>query len=234
MRLTIIAMIVMWPLFTSSHWAAGQDLLPSIPQGDILVKVDLPISVPATDLVPAPDGSGRMFLSTFTGEIRIIDSSGMLLPGAYMDTNNALSLYSGHIQFTTMALHPDFANPGTPGYGKFYTLEPERAASTPADFLPEFGATVNNHRTVLYEYTADDISSNVYDGAEKRLLFRVQDPSTTHNPNDLEFDQHGLLYIPFGDGGPDFSGNAQLRQSPKSGIPCFGQIAYSLQSVPNR
>ena len=29
-------------------------------------------------------------------------------------------------------------------------------------------------------------------------------------------------------------GFAKLRQSPKSGIPCFGQIAYSLQSVPNR
>jgi hypothetical protein len=107
----------------------------------------------------------------------------------------------------SLALHPQFGAPGTPGYGKLYTwLDTSDKAPAP-DFVP--GGGQDTHDIVLLEWTARDPAAGAYDGGPPRELLRVEQPFENHNggriafrptarPGDLDF---GMLYIGMADGG---------------------------------
>ncbi len=219
-------------LLVSADTLSGQatDWLPTIPVGTIEVKLELHSDgftgsvlgveqILPSKVVPIPDGSGRMVVSTLGGLLRIMDADGNLSmsnSGVYLNTNTAeTSIAPFAYGVTSVAFHPNFAKSGETGFGKFYTLVTETPKPTPAgyDFIPVVG-NGNDHAAVLVEYTVDDdaigsdvlVTSGSGQNVTRRELFIVQEPDNEHNLGDLVFDANGWLYITAGDGLFEFDG----------------------------
>ncbi len=117
----------------------------------------------------------------------------------------------------SFAFHPQYAQRGTPGFGKFYTWSDVRDTGPTADFLPKGGG--DTHDTVLHEWTAVTPDAPSYDGAPPRELMRFQQPYGNHNGGMIGFNttaaagsaDFGLLYVGNGDGGSggDPNGHSQ-------------------------
>jgi len=168
-----------------------------------------------TDLVPFPDGTGRMLVTTLGGTIRLIDANDNLQSTLYYNTNSGVTLNADNgtssYGLTTIAFHPNFSQQGTPGFGKFYTSEPEVTQFSPAPDFPGVGSDLDidgagnptgphpAHDRVLYEYSASNIADNVFSGT-KREVMRIHEFRNGHDVNDMAFDQNGYLFISSGDG----------------------------------
>ena len=124
------------------------------------------------------------------------------------------------------ALHPQFNQRGTPGYGKLYTWTDTEDTGPEPDFVA--GGGNDSHDTVLLEWTARDAEAATYDGGPPRELIRIEQPYGNHNgghigfnptvgPGDLDF---GTLYVGIADGG---SGGDPLDLSQNLGS-AFGKI----------
>jgi len=206
-RFSAVLLIYTAALLSGGLVRAEQDLLPSITvsPGNITVTLTktATLEVP-TDIAVFPDGSGRMLVTEgYNSNIQILDSAGHVL-GVYhnSDSNDTYPFSFNDIANTSVAFHPGFADPGSPGYKKFYNLESEKADTATPDFEPKFSSG-NSHQQVLYEYTVDDPSANVIDtggGFTKREVMRLRQPVRSHNANDLLFDDAGMLYFSIGDG----------------------------------
>lgn len=109
--------------------------------------------------------------------------------------------------FQSFALHPQFGQAGTPGYGKFYTWTDSTNTTPTPDFTPGGGG--NTHATVLFEWTAKSAVAATYDGGLPRELLRLQQPFANHNGGHISFNplaapgsqEYGLLYVGAADGG---------------------------------
>ena len=208
------------------------------------VDTDDPLIVDVRDFarVPDVDGeparmmllveepvSGRLFVNDMRGPLYTLPTDGGAAT-VYIDIDDARWGFdveaTGREQgFQSFALHPQFAEPGTPGYGRFYTYTDVRPGGTP-DFVPGGGDAT--HHTVLLEWRAQDATSATYDGAAPRVLMRFEQPFRNHNAGHLAFRPHaqpgdadyGLLYVGAADGGSggDPLGLAQNRRS------AFGKI----------
>jgi hypothetical protein len=128
--------------------------------------------------------------------------------------------------FQSFAFHPDFAQGGRPGFGKFYTWVDTSNMAPTADFMPSGNG--RTHDEVLLEWTAKDPKAPAYDGAAPRELFRVAHPFPNHNGGQIAFNplarrgtaDFGLLYIGSADGG---SGGDPYSQAQNLGS-IFGKI----------
>ena len=87
--------------------------------------------------------------------------------------------------FTGLALHPDFNNAGSDGYGRFYTLLDSSNTGPNPDFTPEGGNDA--HDTLLLEWKANDASASQYDGGSPRELIRMEQPFGNHNGGQIAF-----------------------------------------------
>ncbi len=174
----------------------------SVSPSNITVRLEHVADIPfASDMAKAPDGSGRLFLVDLrSGDLRVLDNSGALLATPYHSMLSNLSVLDRDTGFTAMAFHPGFGDSQSPGYGKFYTLEPESTATGPVTYTPQFGSSSTHHYDVLYEYTVADPTANTIGSFDKRALIRARQSNHNHNLNDLEFDANELLYISSGDG----------------------------------
>ncbi len=225
--------------------AYGADWLPTVPVGTTEVHLDLHASgingtvlgvdqqIP-TSMAPIPDGSGRMVVTTLGGLVRGLDASGNFLPGnsgVFLDTTTAdTAIEPFAYGVTSIAFHPDYANTGQAGFGKFYTLVTEAPKASPAgyDFVPAVG-TGNNHAAVLVEYTVNPgaigndflVTSGGGQNVTRRELFIAQEPDNEHNFGDLAFDSNGHLYVTAGDGLFNYNG----------GVNTEAQNAQALNSV---
>ncbi len=109
--------------------------------------------------------------------------------------------------FQSFAFHPQFNQPGTPGYGKLYTFTDTDTVDKKADFLPN--GPNRAHHTVLLEWTAKNPKAATYDGGPPREIFRIAKAFSIHNGGQLAFNplakpgapDYGLLYISVADGG---------------------------------
>jgi glucose/arabinose dehydrogenase len=107
----------------------------------------------------------------------------------------------------SFAFHPQFAQAGTPGFGKFYTYT-DVSNQTPA---PDFTtpSPTSTHDTVLLEWTAKNPAAETYDGGAPREMIRLRQPFANHNGGMIAFNptarlgsaDFGLLYIGIADGG---------------------------------
>lgn len=184
----------------------------------IVVGVAEFATVPDVDGIPArmmlmvdEPGTRRFFVNDMRGQLYTVGYDGGEAR-LYLDIN--APQWGVRVQsqgrergFQSFAFHPQFAQPGTPGYGKFYTYtDTENTAPTP-DFRPLGGDAT--HHTVLLEWTAANPSAPTYDGGPPRELMRVEQPYANHNgghtafnptagPGDPDF---GMLYIGVADGG---------------------------------
>jgi len=129
--------------------------------------------------------------------------------------------------FQSFAFHPQFAQAGAPGFGKFYTWLDTSNMTPPPDFVPAMDGP-RTHDTVLLEWSAMTPGAASYDGGAPRELFRLRQPFANHNAGHLAFDptaapgspDAGLLYIGIADGG---SGGDPMRMAQNLGS-AFGKI----------
>jgi hypothetical protein len=128
--------------------------------------------------------------------------------------------------FQSFAIHPQFAQAGTPGSGKFYTWTDSGNTAPAPDFQP--GGGNNTHDTVLFEWTAKNAAAAAYDGGAPRELLRLEQPFPNHNGGHISFHpfarsgspEFGLLYVGTADGG---SGGDPLNLAQNLASP-FGKI----------
>lgn len=159
-----------------------------------------------TELVPFGDGTGRLLVATLGGVLRRIDGTGTLAALPYHDTANAQTINAdnGNSSFglTCVAFHPEFAVEGTPGFGRFFTIEPEITRTDPPPDFPgigsDFGGSNPAHDRVLYEYTADDPGADIFAGSKREVL-RIHEHRRGHDVGDMAFDDSGYLLISSGD-----------------------------------
>ena len=210
-----------------------------IPERDSVIRVNVRefATLPDIDGVAArmmnledEPGTRRLFVSDMRGPLYSVSYDGAMVR-LYVDTNDPK--WSAPVQsqgrergFQSFAFHPQFAQAGAPGFGKFYTYT-DTSNITPA---PDFTSPGEKptHDTVLLEWTAKTPTAETYDGGAPRELFRIRQPFANHNAGDLSFHplakpgspEFGLLYIGVADGG---SGGDPMNLSQNLGS-AFGKI----------
>jgi len=185
-------------------------------EGVLVVDIAEFAQIPDIDGLPArmmrlvdEPGTGRLFVNSMQGIIYSVSYDGSEV-ALYVDLNEwDVPVESGGREtgFQSFALHPDFANSGSAGYGHFYTYSDISDTAPEADFRP--GGGDESHHTVLHEWVADDPAAAAYDGEAPRELIRVEQPFGNHNAGHVAFnplaspgdDDYGLLYIGSADGG---------------------------------
>ena len=210
-----------------------------IPQSDGVINVDYSEFAVLPDLggvaarmmlIVDEPGSRRLFANDMRGPLYSVSYDGRSVL-RYVDINSTrwgIRVQSSGRErgFQSFAFHPQFAQVGTAGYGKFYTWgETENTDVTP-DFRP--GGGTRTHDTVLLEWSARNPMAATYDGGAPRELIRVEQPFANHNGGRMAFNplatpgdpDFGLLYVGLADGGSrgDPLNNAQNLGSP------FGKI----------
>jgi hypothetical protein len=175
-------------------------------------------------------GSRRIFVNDMRGPLYSVSYDGKTV-ALYVNINDpkwGVSVnYNGRERgFQNFAFHPQFNQPGAPGFGKFYTYT-DTTNQTPA---PDFNTTneATTHDTVLLEWTARTPGAAAYDGAGPRELFRLRQPFANHNGGYLAFNPNataggadfGTLYVGVADGG---SGGDPLNMAQNLGS-AFGKI----------
>jgi hypothetical protein len=206
-------------------------------EGVITVGVREFASVPDIDGVAArmmnlvnEPGTRRLFVNDMRGPLYSVSYDGKAV-ALYLDINApawGVSVQSMGRErgFQSFTFHPQFGQPGTPGFGKFYTYTDTSNQTPAADFTTTNPATT--HDTVMLEWTAKTPGAATYDGGPPRELFRLRQPFANHNAGHMAFDpmaapgspEFGLLYIGVADGG---SGGDPMRLSQNLGS-AFGKI----------
>ena len=166
---------------------------------------------------PLNDGTGRSLVSTLGGTIRVLDGSLNLLSAPLLTTTQVGLWLPQEAGMTGMAVHPDFASPGTFGYGKLYTIVTEPFGTGLFDY-GEAGTSGARHQDVVREWDLSAMvgnpSVNSLPGitvANSREVLRVAQRGPFHNVADITFNSfagpghpdHGELYITSGDGSPN-------------------------------
>ena len=162
-------------------------------------------------LVDEP-GTRRIFVSVMTGQLYSISYDGKVVT-PYLDVsapNWNVSVQSDGFErgVQSFAFHPQFAQQGTPGYGKFYTYTDTSDVTPKADF--DDARTQADARHGLAGVDGQDSDGRFdYDGGAPRELFRAAHPFGNHNGGQIGFNplakpgtpEFGLLYVGFADGG---------------------------------
>jgi hypothetical protein len=180
-------------------------------------------------LVDEP-GTKRLFVNDMRGQLYSVSYDGSAVR-LYVDTN--APQWGVPVQSTgrergmqSFAMHPQFGQSGTPGYGRFYTWSDTSNTAPTPDFQP--GGGNNTHDTVLLEWTAKNAAGPVYDGGPPRELLRLEQPFPNHNGGHISFHpmaragspEYGLLYVGIADGG---SGGDPLNLAQNLASP-FGKV----------
>jgi glucose/arabinose dehydrogenase len=180
------------------------------------------------NLVTEP-GTRRVFVSDMRGQLYRVAENGKAVT-KYLDINAAgvpVQSTGRERGFQSFAVHPQFNQQGSRGFGKFYTYIDTTNTTPPADFVPAPGG-METHHAVLLEWTARTPGAATYDGGPPRELMRWRDPFQNHNggmlafnpvaqPNSADF---GLLYLGVADGG---SGGDPLNMAQNLGL-AFGKV----------
>ena len=234
-RLAAVALLIATPAFAQT----ANDPFPApiaATAGVIVVGFQEFATLPDMDGRPArpmllidEPGSGRLFANDMRGPLYTVSYDGRV--ALYLDVNapewDIPVESSGRERgMQSFALHPQFNEPGTAGYGRLYTWTDTEDTSPTPDFTP--GGGQDAHDTVLLVWTALDPEAATYDGGPPRHVLRLEQPFGNHNggriafnprssPGDLDF---GMLYVGIADGG---SGGDPLDLAQNLGS-AFGKI----------
>ncbi|WP_353216412.1 PQQ-dependent sugar dehydrogenase [Sandarakinorhabdus sp.] len=198
-------------------------------------------------LKPVPDASGRLFIVDTRGTISVASTAGGT-PRLWFDIRIAVPSFrawatNGQAGLMSFAFHPNFAgNPGTPGYGIFYTIDTSADTAGTATLAGK-GPGINHHN-VIHEFRVVDPAAATASLTAQREVLRIAQPRGDHGAGNIAFNptaapgsaDYGKLYISLGDGGGggDPSGNAQDFTSPFGKIlridptPGAGGAAYTI------
>jgi glucose/arabinose dehydrogenase len=144
------------------------------------------------DLVPVPDGSGRLFVVDQVGLIRILRPDGTLASRPFLDLRDRIVQLSASYDergLLGLAFHPDYAHNGR--FFVYYSA-PLRPGA-PAGF---------NTTSTVSEFHVSGTDPDRADAGSERVLLQVDKPQSNHNAGTLLFGpDDGDLYISIGDGG---------------------------------
>ena len=169
-------------------------------------------------LLPVPDSSGRLVFNDLRGVLCVTDASGKD-PVVYLDVRTQgvgfyNAAYPNETGLLGFAFHPEFADEGKPGWGKFYTAFSAAPAGFGSDLADAalrqlmFYVSGQDQGDVIREWTATDPAADVFEGSS-REVFRIGQFAVTHNVGTIAFNpyategspDYGLLYASIGDGG---------------------------------
>ena len=216
-RVMVAALLMVSPALAQTTNDPFSSPIPAV-DGVITVSVVEFASLPDIDgqaarmmlLVDEP-GTGRLFVNDMRGLLYSVSYDGQTVT-QYLPLNApiwglSVQASSNERGFQSFAFHPQFNQPGTPGFGKFYTYtDTSNTAPTP-DFAPGGGRDTQD--TILLEWTAGNPGAVTYDGGPPRELVRFEQPFGNHNGGQLAFNplaspgdaDFGRLYIGAADGG---------------------------------
>lgn len=178
-----------------------------IAQGPITIELETVAEGLTSPLgvVPAADGTGRLFIYDQTGVVRVLENGTLLEPPFLQVSDRLVELETGFDErgLIGFAVHPQFDRTGLV-YS--YTSEP---VSGEADFsTPIADGSSFNHQSVIAEWQIDPENPNQVDPGSRRELLRIDEPQFNHNGGTMRFGPDGYLYIGLGDGGgADDQGN---------------------------
>jgi len=169
----------------------------------------------AVDLTHAADATGRVFVSTQSGQVFAFDTDGRSL-GVFLDIAEARSDFTrtdGSFNgLMYIAFHPDYARIGTPGFGRFYTGHQIEADDSPVNYdSKDAGASGDSDvRFVVAEWRVDPERPDRIDPHSYRPVLTLNFHTTASNPHalgELAFNpfampgdaDYGNLYIAVGD-----------------------------------
>ena len=133
----------------------------------------------------APGDSSRLFIAERGGAIRILDLTTGTLQAAPFLTMSGIST-DGEGGLLGLAFHPNYSNPGMPGFGKFYVNVTTNATTV----------------THIREFTVSAGNPNLANAASLRQIMSFAQPQTNHNGGWIGFSPiDNYLYIATGDGG---------------------------------
>jgi glucose/arabinose dehydrogenase len=168
------------------------------------------VAARAMTLVDEPT-SRRIFVSDMHGLLYVITPDGRTVT-QFLDLRDPkwgvpVQSRGRERGLQSFALHPQFAQAGAPGFGKFYTYTDVTDQAPAPDFTTP--RDTSTHDLVLHEWTTATPGATMYDGAAPREMLRWRQPYANHNGGAIAFNStagpgtadFGLLYIGVGDGG---------------------------------
>ncbi|MBE0409301.1 MAG: L,D-transpeptidase family protein [Anaerolineales bacterium] len=138
-------------------------------------------------LISPPDGSGRIFVVSQTGQVNIIESGGQVLENPILNLRGQVALpRDDNSLYGLLALtfHPDFIENGR--FFVYYTA-PLREQAPPGW----------DHTVHVVEFSVSDEDQNAIDPQSERAVLIIDQPYPTMGH--LEFSPDGFLQIAFGD-----------------------------------
>lgn len=139
----------------------------------------------------------RLFVVEQPGRIRIIEN-GQLLQEPFIDLRDRVGSVGSEQGLLSLAFHPQYAQAGAAGSGKFYVNYTDYSGTT-----------------TISRFSVDPAAPNLADKTSEVVLLTVDQPYANHNGGLLKFGPDGYLYVGLGDGG---SANDPLNngQSPNT------------------
>ena len=173
-------------------------------------QTDPSAEIAPTDMLQMPDG--RFMVATLGGSVRLLDNNGGFISTLMGPAETGTTKVDvTHYGMTSIALHPQFTESGTFGYGKVYALvtqEPPSQSGVQADFtVPGSNASMSfTNQDVVREYDLSDmldsgVTSFVGQSITARDIWRIDSPQSSHNAFDIVFRSNGDMFISSGDGG---------------------------------
>jgi glucose/arabinose dehydrogenase len=145
-------------------------------------------------MVSIPDGTGRMAVIEQTGQVRIIDNRGRLLPEPFL--NIGAKMVTQHHFFDERGLLGIAFHPGYKDNGKFYV-----AYSVPLRSSDLEKRLWWSHTNIVSEFQASKADPNKADATTERVVSEIDWPQFNHNGHWIGFGPDGMLYVSTGDGG---------------------------------
>lgn len=139
-----------------------------------------------TELAHAGDSSGRIFVATKEGMIRIYRPSEPRTVKTFLNITNKTQA-SGEQGLLGLTFHPDYES-----NGYFYV-----------NYVAQ-----NPRRTIISRFQVSNANPDKADSLSELILLTISQPFSNHNGGKLDFGPDGYLYIATGDGG---SGNDPQR-----------------------
>jgi len=158
-------------------------------KGGIGLKLVADGFVSPLNLVPLPDGSGRVLIGDQIGLVQLLGKDGA--PQTFMDIRDRLTkLNNGFDErgLLGLVLHPRFQE----NRRLFVYYSAPRRASAPADW---------DHTSRISEFQAYANNPALVDLNSERVLLEIDEPESNHNCGRMAFGPDGHLYIGVGDGG---------------------------------